>query len=68
MDFKVIKHNENVTVVQWYAGLIDRLMFRRKNHVAWYVKEKDGYKLWTTNKKVRNVIVPDSEFFEKIKT
>lgn len=67
MDFRIIKHNENETVIQWYPNLIDKVLFGRRNHVAWYVPNNGGYQLWTTNKPVRNVIVPDADFFERIK-
>ena len=68
MDFRIIRHTETETIIEWLPSMFDRIAYRRKHHIATYVPEKGGYKLWNTNKKIRRVVVPDTEFFDKIKT
>lgn len=68
MTFEIIKHNETETVVHWFPDWIDKIVFGYREHVATYVPDRGGYKLWNTNKTVRKNIVPPNEFFESIKT
>lgn len=68
MDFRIIRHTETETIIEWLPSMFDRIAYGRKHHIATYVPENGGYKLWNTNKKIRRVIVPDTEFFDKIKT
>ena len=68
MDFRIIRHTETETIIEWLPSMFDRIAYGRKHHIATYVPENGGYKLWNTNKKIRRVVVPDTEFFDKIKT
>ncbi len=67
MDFRIIRHTPNETIIEWIPSIFDRIAFGRKHHVATYVPNNGGYKLWNTNKPVRKVTVPDAEFFGQIK-
>jgi len=67
MTFRIIRHTQTETIIEWEPSLFDRIAFGRRHHIATYVPNNGSYKLWNTNKKVKRVIVPDNEFFESIK-
>lgn len=68
MDFRVIKHDETKTIIEWYPDFVDKIFFGYRKHTATYIPHNGGYAVWSTDRKFTRHIEPPIEFFERIET
>ena len=52
-------------VVEWFPDMIDKTIFRRRKHIATYVKTVSGWQIYNTNKIVKSW-TPPKHWFDEI--